>query len=105
VIDPAVPAVLPSDLEADLEAALREATSNAARHGRATRVDVDLLAAGDVLVLRVRDDGGGIGPISREGGLRNLRERAERRDGDLEVRALESGGTELAWRVSLRSAD
>jgi signal transduction histidine kinase len=57
----------------------REAVTNAARHGRARTIDVQLAAA--PLRLRVVDDGGGFDPASVAGGpgfgLTSMRERAE----------------------------
>src|SRR5439155_3693094 len=63
----------------ELIATLREALSNVARHAAATRVDVEVTADEDV-VLVVRDDGRGL-TSSSEGsghGLRNMRSRAAR---------------------------
>jgi signal transduction histidine kinase len=86
--------------------ALREALSNAARHAGASRVDVTITTGTD-LILRVRDDGSGIGAGSgtdgtaHRGGLRNLAERAEQLGGTLQVGSADDRGTELCWRVPL----
>ena len=54
--------------------ALREALSNAARHARASRIDVSVdVDAGGFLVVRVTDDGVGIAAQGRRSGLHNLR--------------------------------
>jgi signal transduction histidine kinase len=55
--------------------------------------------AGSDLVLRVIDNGGGIGPGTRRSGLANLAQRAESLGGKLQVGAAEGGGTQLEWRV------
>jgi signal transduction histidine kinase len=78
--------------------ALREALSNAARHAGASSVDVTVDCGGD-LVLRVRDNGKGLGAGTRRSGLANLAERASRLGGGLRVGPAEGGGTDLEWRA------
>ena len=80
--------------------ALREALSNAARHGKATHVDVTVLADGK-LSLAVRDNGIGIKDTTRRSGLANLAQRAERYGGSLTIGGTSNGGTELRWEVPL----
>ena len=81
-------------------AVLREALSNAARHSGATRVEVavDTDAAGTLTVL-VRDNGRGIKETGRRSGLANIAERAAEFGGELRLSPVESGGTELEWKV------
>lgn len=85
---------------AQLLATLREALSNVARHAGARRVDVEVEVDGDV-VLRVRDDGRGIGKNAAGTGygLRNMAERAERLGGRFAVGPADGGGTLVEWRV------
>jgi signal transduction histidine kinase len=85
-----------------LIAVLREALSNAARHAHATRVDVSVAAAADLL-LRVADDGVGIPETGRRSGLANMASRAKTLGGEFDVRPGETCGTVLEWRVPLRS--
>jgi signal transduction histidine kinase len=87
----------------ELLAVLREALSNAARHAKASEVDVEVTAADSVLLLRVADDGVGPPAEIREGGLglRNLARRAERLGGEVELRARDPQGSSLEWRVPL----
>jgi signal transduction histidine kinase len=82
---------------------LREALSNVARHARATRVDVEVIVA-DQVVVRVIDDGvGPPGPDALRGhGLNNMQARAERHGGSFKLHAGLDGGTVLEWQV-LRS--
>ncbi len=73
----------------------REAISNVVRHAQATRVRVDLTYGGEVLWLRVEDNGVG---LPREGvpqgqGLRNMRQRAQLLGGSLEVLSRNGHGT------------
>jgi signal transduction histidine kinase len=81
-------------------AVLREALSNAARHSGATRVEVsvDTDAAGTLTVL-VRDNGRGITETGRRSGLANIADRAAGLGGELRLSPVESGGTELEWKV------
>ncbi|MFG3213247.1 sensor histidine kinase [Streptomyces tendae] len=98
LLDTAVPA----EHGAHLLAVLEEALSNAARHARASAVDVSVDVAGAVLRLRVADNGRGIGPrVTRRSGLANLRERAEALGGTLELSAEEGAGTLVRWTVPL----
>jgi signal transduction histidine kinase len=82
-----------------LLAVLREALSNAARHARASKVDVDLAADTATVVLTVSDDGVGLPPGGRRSGLSNLRERAEQLGGAFSARSGPAGGTTLTWSV------
>ena len=89
---------LPVQLE--LAAVLREALSNAARHARASRVEVHL-TLDDEVALMVVDNGVGIGRPDRMSGIANARARAELLGGSLEVSTPEGGGTCFEWRVPL----
>jgi signal transduction histidine kinase len=88
--------------------ALREALSNAARHARATTVEVRVAVDQDgQLVLRVTDDGTGIPAAVHRSGLSNLAQRAGSLGGVLELgRAGGPGGrgTALVWRVPAGAA-
>ncbi len=83
--------------------ALREALSNAARHSGASKVEVEVRAAGE-LSLVVRDNGSGIREVARRSGLKNLAERAASLGGSLRIGTTDGGGTELDWRVPLSGA-
>ncbi len=94
---------VPPEAGEHLLGALREALSNAARHAHASKVEVSV-ECGSGLVLRVRDNGKGLGGSTRRSGLANLAERASALGGVLLVGPGASGGTELEWRVSLDRA-
>jgi signal transduction histidine kinase len=86
-------------------AVLREALTNVGKHARASQV-VITVAAGDELRLVVADDGDGIGDGSATGlGLKNLRQRAERLGGNIELGTSREGGTRLTWHVPLGSVE
>jgi signal transduction histidine kinase len=86
------------DLAPEVLAVLGEALSNASRHADARSVDV-LLSAGSEVVLSVSDDGRGLDESVAESGLRNMRERAERRGGTFVVESVLGEGTSVTWSV------
>ena len=73
---------------------LREALTNVEKHARGTRVVVTVSVDETSCVLRVQDDGVGLGPASaspRGFGLVNLRRRAEKLGGSLTIESGVSG--------------
>jgi signal transduction histidine kinase len=87
-------------------AALREALSNAARHARASRVDVTVEVSQDgMLAVQVTDDGVGIPDGGRRSGLRNLADRAGKLGGELRLgpagEGADSPGTRLDWQIPI----
>ncbi|WP_053170996.1 GAF domain-containing sensor histidine kinase [Streptomyces sp. SBT349] len=90
-----------------LVAALREGLSNAARHARASRVEVVVDAAArlpgerDAVRLTVADDGVGVDDAAaRRSGLRNVRERAEALGGRAGLGpGIGGNGTKLTWQA------
>lgn len=94
---------LPDEAGQHLEQVLREALSNAARHGRATQIDVEVAFAPDELDLFVTDDGIGIvaSPVHTGEGLRNIRERARRLGGRAEIGPAAGGGTRVSLAIPL----
>jgi signal transduction histidine kinase len=88
------------DLASDLLAVLGELLTNVGRHAEATAVQV-LVSVADDVVVRVRDDGRGMGEEILEGGLANLRQRARIHGGRLRVQSRPGAGTTVTWRVPL----
>ena len=87
------------DCASELLAVLREALTNVARHAGAGRVDVELIADGD-LVLRVIDDGRGLGARRPGGkGLANMEARAARLGGSVLIKPGVESGSLVEWRV------
>jgi len=87
----------------------QEALSNAARHGRAEHVDVELRAHAQELILSVRDDGVGFDPSAsapREDcfGLDGMAERARNAGGTLTVVSAPGQGTTVTTRLPLTEA-
>ena len=89
---------VPEDAGEQMLSALREALANVARHAAASRVDVTV-EVGPELVLRVRDNGTGMGQTTRRSGLANMAERAADMGGKLTISPAGGGGTQLDWRV------
>jgi two-component system, NarL family, sensor histidine kinase DevS len=92
---------LPEKMADHLLAVLREALSNVVRHAGASRVDVSVVAGGD-LVVRVADNGRGFPILTRPGrGLRNLEERASAMHGTFTASRSPDGDTVVEWRAPL----
>jgi signal transduction histidine kinase len=84
-----------------LLAVLREALTNAGKHAGATQFRIAVVV-GDELRLEVIDNGRGLELPTAESngrGLTNLRHRAEKLGGTLELQVPEGGGTRLVWSV------
>ncbi|HYJ68484.1 MAG TPA: GAF domain-containing sensor histidine kinase [Nocardioidaceae bacterium] len=96
-----VDSAIPSVVRPQLMAVIREALSNAARHAKASAVEVSVTVAGRELLSVVTDNGIGIGEIRRESGLRNIRERARHLGGSFALRSNDPQGTIVEWRVPL----
>lgn len=92
---------VPLPLADHVHAVLGELLSNAARHAHATRVEIDLQATADEVILTVTDNGRGIRSGGRLGGLRNLSERARGTGGTFTIETSEGGGSRLVWRAPL----
>jgi signal transduction histidine kinase len=90
---------LPADVADDLLAVLREALTNVARHARASTAEVALSSRGEQVRLVVHDDGVGFTPGTRSSGLTNMRTRAQRRGGTLDITARVPCGTTVTWMV------
>jgi len=89
---------VPAEVSVHLLAVIREALSNIARHAQATAATV-VLSAERELVLRVSDNGRGLGEVTRSSGLRNMRDRAQLLGGSFVATSRPGGGTQLEWRV------
>lgn len=92
---------LDSAIADELVPVTREAMSNAAKHGAARNIRVSVTVS-DGVVVTVTDDGSGIhGEVVGGRGLANLRERAARLGGTVDLTSAASGGCELRWSVPL----
>jgi signal transduction histidine kinase len=90
---------VPSGVAAHVRSVLREATSNAVRHGKATRIDISFEEKDEHFSIHFTDNGNGIGLAIQPGnGLDNMRSRAESLGGSMEI-VNHDLGTTLNWQV------
>jgi signal transduction histidine kinase len=86
----------------------QEALSNAVRHAKASRVEVEVLIEGASFVMRVRDDGPGLSRNDGWGrprlGLQGMRERAEACGGQLRIQDALQGGCVIEARMPVAGA-
>ncbi len=98
---------LSPDQSAHLLQVAREVFANAARHARATRIEVTLRYGRDAIRLEVADDGRGIDPRlmakaharGRGQGLRNVAHRIESLGGTVMIQTATGGGTRVMAEV------
>lgn len=96
-----------SDIADDVVAIMREGLSNAARHARASSVQVRITVNGSGpsgwVSVEVEDDGLGIPrEISRRSGVDNMAARARRHHGEFSLTSTEDRqGSLLVWKVPL----
>jgi len=97
-----VDAAVPGHVLEHLLFALREALTNISRHAHATEAQVSVAARANLCTLRVSDNGTGFPTAATSSGLglTNLRRRAEKLNGELEIDSSDSGTT-IEWRVPL----
>jgi signal transduction histidine kinase len=97
-------------LEPDVEAAAYycalEALQNAAKHSRASRIDLQMCALADELLLRISDDGQGLpsGP-STGTGLASMHQRAASVNGAVTVRSRPGDGTTVEATLPVRQLE
>ena len=85
----------------NLLAVVREALSNAARHSKASRVDVALVVDDTRVTLTVTDNGIGLTEGARRSGLANCEVRATGLGGHFTATRRPQGGTRIAWWAPL----
>jgi two-component system sensor histidine kinase UhpB len=93
---------LSDDAELAVYRIAQESLTNAARHARASRVNVTLQRGAGSVVFRVVDDGRGMDETAApngHGGLRGMRERAMLVGGALAVKPAQEGGVEVRLEV------
>lgn len=95
---------LPKETELVIYRVAQEALTNAARHSAADTVEISLTKHGDMVVLRVTDNGRGLRDRPEGAGIRGMRERALLVAGELTISTDTGGGTEVCLRVPVRVA-
>lgn len=89
---------LPDDLVDDIENVLREGLSNAARHAKASHIDIDVSVTTENISVIITDDG--IGPQTsrrRGGGTLSLAHRANTHGGHHSLKPGPASGSVLTW--------
>jgi signal transduction histidine kinase len=92
----------PEHVEVAAYYVVSEALANAAKHAKASGVQVQVDAAGGVLRLDVRDDGVGGADPGRGSGLIGLRDRVEATGGTFRVKSRHGEGTHLLIELPVR---
>jgi signal transduction histidine kinase len=92
---------LPEPVEVAAYYVVSEALTNAAKHARASVVNVELDTDDAILRLTIRDDGVGGADTGQGSGLVGLRDRIEALGGTLEVTSPVGHGTTLLIKVPL----
>jgi two-component system nitrate/nitrite sensor histidine kinase NarX len=90
--------ILPAEVQVAFYRVCQEALYNAAKHAKASQVEINLKQEGAVIELRIRDNGQGFDPkqtFSGHYGLSMMRERAEAARALLSVTSQPGHGTEL----------
>jgi signal transduction histidine kinase len=95
---------LPEPLEVASYYVASEALANAAKHARASRVEVSLALRDGVLLLSIRDDGVGGADPARGSGLEGLRDRVEALGGSVGVVSEPGVGTNMTAELPLEPA-
>ena len=72
---------------------VQEATTNAVRHGKATKITLLMMYSANELIVTIMDNGVGSSAISLEGGLKALEERLHEQQAQLEIKNSEQGFT------------
>ncbi|ADD41939.1 sensor histidine kinase [Stackebrandtia nassauensis] len=88
-----VPVRCPVSVEATAYFAVAEALTNAAKHSRATRVDITVVRVGDRLTATVTDDGTGGAEPDTGTGLSGIRRRVAAHDGTTTITSPPGGPT------------
>ena len=84
---------LTKDQELTIFRGVQEATTNAIRHGKATKITLLMMYSANELIVTIMDNGVGSSAISLEGGLKALEERLHEQQAQLEIKNTEQGFT------------
>ncbi|MDO8311659.1 MAG: sensor histidine kinase, partial [Sideroxyarcus sp.] len=84
---------------------VQESLTNVARHANATCVKIDLVTAGDKLILTIADNGQGIQDAARQGsiGLVSMRERAISIGAQFNIKSAPGAGTVVEVTLALNA--
>lgn len=76
---------------------VQEAVNNALKHGGATQIDILIYSNRDDVAFEIRDNGKGFDPDARDNGngVRNMRYRLQKLDGEMEIESSPTAGTKV----------
>jgi signal transduction histidine kinase len=100
-LDVTIDAKLPQPIEVATYYVASEALANAAKHARASRIDVSLTAPDGRLLLEIQDDGVGGADPSHGSGLVGLTDRVEALGGSIRVESQLGDGTRITAELPL----
>ena len=101
-------AQVPENLKIIIFRIIQEAMNNSAKHSQAGEISLSLALEGEIVGLRISDDGVGFNPakVTSRGryakfGLTSMRERAELSGGKFEIRSTQGAGTTISviWKI------
>lgn len=93
---------LGDEIELVLYRVAQESLTNIVRHAHARHIDLSLQREPGAVLLRIQDDGRGVGRAEEGAGIRGMRERALLVGADLSIGPGPQGGTEVRLHVPLR---
>jgi len=96
---------LPEPVEVSAYYVVAEALTNAAKHSRASAVEVEVEVAGEVLRVAVSDDGTGGADLARGTGLVGLKDRVEALGGRIFLESRYGAGTSLQAEFPLTATN
>jgi signal transduction histidine kinase len=104
-LDLPLAARLPERIEVTAYYVASEALANAAKHARASLVNVEVRLSGGVLQLAIRDDGLGGADPSRGSGLIGLSDRVEAMQGTFVFESPAGAGTSLLVTIPIEAGE
>jgi signal transduction histidine kinase len=104
VLDVATEMRLPEPIEVAVYYVVSETLANAAKHARASRVEVSLALRGGSTLLSIRDDGVGGADPARGSGLVSLADRVQALGGSVRISSRPGDGTQISAELPLNSA-
>ena len=90
---------VPTAVEAAVYFVCSEALTNVAKHGCASRAQIDVKLAGDRIAVTITDDGVGGADARRGSGLRGLADRVDTLGGRLSVESPPGNGTRIVAEI------
>lgn len=100
--------IIPAESRHSFFLAFKEALHNAVKHGRASEIEMELIARPDLFQVVLKDNGVGFDPAIlgiRSNGLRNMRQRLERVGGRFDISSQPGHGTRVTLSIRLETVE